>query len=350
MLSKIALFGREKAGRVLRHLDDFIGRSINRKIFFHDSGLWFVKRLRDKRLKDITLKEFVFPRTVQIEISTLCNADCIGCWLQGIKRPRAIMNKMLYEKIVEESSCYNSTIVLSWIGEPTLDPDLVNKIKLAKGYGIKRVELATNGSLMNERLSSGMIEAGLDGIHFSLDGLTKGTFESIRKNLDFNIVAANIGSFIRLRNKLGSKKPRININFRRMKQNIHEWDEFRREWGPRVDSISSWVLSENQSEYYPFSKREKYYNRRLPCFRLWERAPIYVNGLVGLCCAFAKEEIIMGDISKQSLREIWNSDPFTKYRKLHSELRFSEAPVCNKCNLWKFPAFGYFPHDHPWYV
>lgn len=292
-----------------------------------------------RRIKEILMRHSLFPDAVQIEVSTKCNASCPACWINGIKRPRMIMDASLYKKIITECSVYKPGIELSWVGEPTLDPDIVSKIKFAKESGIRYVALYTNGSLMDEPLSRQIIESGLDCIMFSVDGITRHTYEMMRRGLDFDTVMRNINNFIKLRNSSRRKCLKININFLKTRFNIDEYEGFVKEWKTRVDNIFSWPLTENFDEYAASDDRQRCYSRRQPCFYLWRHLPIYVDGRTGLCCCFAKEEVITGDVSKGPIKDAWNSEVFNRYRSMHSKARFNELKLCDRCNFWKFPVY-----------
>jgi hypothetical protein len=349
MILAIKSLVRKSQKAISRKFDRFIDRHLRLKIFFHDSSLYPISHLRKRRLHTAVMRSSPFPPRVHIEISSLCNAHCVGCWHENIKRRQGIIDQHLYQQIIEECVFYKSDLMLSWVGEPTLDPGLVQKITSAKSSGIRWVGLATNGMTMDERLSREIIEARLDTITFSVDGATKDTFEAVRRGTSFQTVTQNIERFISLRNRMGKDKPHININFRKMQSNRHEWELLKRSWRNRVNSISCWILSEGQKEHYPFTPQERLYKRRLPCFWLWQSLPIYISGKVGLCCCFAKEELLTGDCTTQSIREVWNGEVFARYRNAHRQLQFHALPVCRNCNLWMFPVWGCPPTAHPWY-
>ena len=89
-------------------------------------------------------------------------------------------------------------------------------IKYAKDKGILEVQFNTNAMLLTEKISERLIEAGLDRIIFSLDGMTKETFENIRGGANFEKVVNNIKSFINIRNEMGGKKPCVRIQMVKM--------------------------------------------------------------------------------------------------------------------------------------
>ena len=95
------------------------------------------------------------------------------------------MDFELYKKIIEE--CRRNgvySIKLSWRGEVLLHPKIVEMVKYAKERGIKDVGFLTNGGLLDKKLSEQLIDAKLDWISISFDGLG-GKYESIRYPLKY---------------------------------------------------------------------------------------------------------------------------------------------------------------------
>ena len=65
-------------------------------------------------------------------------------------------------------------------GEPLLDKNLSDKIKCAKDVGFKEVGFTSNCNILTEETSKKLLEAGLNCIIPSIDGLTKQVHEAIR--------------------------------------------------------------------------------------------------------------------------------------------------------------------------
>lgn len=64
-------------------------------------------------------------------------------------------------------------------GEPTLRPDmLIECVSYAKSLGM-RVNLITNGTLVNETLAQSLIKAGLDSAQVSIEGITAETHDKL---------------------------------------------------------------------------------------------------------------------------------------------------------------------------
>jgi radical SAM protein with 4Fe4S-binding SPASM domain len=67
---------------------------------------------------------------------------------------------------------------------------------------------------------------------------------------------------------------------------------------------------------------------------------VQVNGDVTTCCLDEQLVNKIGNLTKQPLNEIWNSDRMNSWRMAQIEGRFEDSgPLCTKCN-WR-SAGGY---------
>ena len=88
---------------------------------------------------------------------------------------------------------------------------------------------------------------------------------------------------------------------------------------------------EASGESVQFSPLSKKTHKLLPCKLLWEDLFIYWNGDVGICCEdTAARRIIIGNLSKQSLREVWTGKRIKALRELHLNGNRHLHPICGK--------------------
>jgi hypothetical protein len=123
---------------------------------------------------------------LSIPFSYSCNLNCNYCWLP--KRKKSDMSLEKIKKCIEEIE--TDRIVFSG-GEPTVRKDLFEMIKFVKKNG-KSTALLTNGiKLADPEYVKKLVEAGLDSVTFSMNGMTDGTFEllSNRKLLKLKLKA-----------------------------------------------------------------------------------------------------------------------------------------------------------------
>ena len=71
-----------------------------------------------------------------------------------------------------------------------------------------------------------------------------------------------------------------------------------------------------------------------PCFEMYRRIQVLSDGRVGVCvCRDVEAEIVIGDIKKNTVNEIWNGELLKKYR---SNWKKGVLPdVCKSCNRYQ---------------
>lgn len=73
---------------------------------------------------------------------------------------------------------------------------------------------------------------------------------------------------------------------------------------------------------------------RLPCNHLWEELVVLYDGRVTVCCASYDGQILVGNVTRQSVGEIWVSPEYQRLRNLHRQGRASEIPHCTTCKYY----------------
>jgi radical SAM protein with 4Fe4S-binding SPASM domain len=122
------------------------------------------------------------PISAHIDISSVCNYKCSFCFqadLKGMKAvnlKRGFMPMDVFQKICNDLQEFPDKIKKIKIGnhgEPTLHPEVVNAVHYARVHGnADIVEMFTNGSKLEAELNKGLVEAGLQRINISLEGLS----------------------------------------------------------------------------------------------------------------------------------------------------------------------------------
>ena len=138
--------------------------------------------------------------------------------------------------------------------------------------------MISNGSLINEEVARGMIEAGLDAINISVDASGKEVFESTRLGLKYDKVIANIERLVRIRAELGRKRPKLILSFVRQNNSADE-QAFIEHWRNIADKIHITDLH----NWGGTLNRESDVN--YPCYRPWLTFTVLWDGRVSLCCA-----------------------------------------------------------------
>ncbi len=280
---------------------------------------------------------FKFPTVVRVETTNMCNGNCITCPRHKLTRPQGVMDFDLFRKIVDE--CSNKKVQslhLHNFGEPLLDNQLPMKINYAKSKGISNVRIFSNLSLLNEEMAEKIIRSGLDDLKVSFDGSTKEEFEEIRKDISFDDVRKNIYMVVKLRKKLGFKKPRISLVFVRVKNNNNKKSNILSEWKGIVDNIFVSYMHNWGGAFNHNGKNGKLSRKKLlPCLRIWKTFTILWDGRVALCCLDYDGKVILGNVRETSIEEIFNGEVLKSIRNLHLQRRFEEIEICAECSARK---------------
>jgi MoaA/NifB/PqqE/SkfB family radical SAM enzyme len=156
-----------------------------------------------------------FPRIIQVEVTTACQAGCSYC-------PRALLkDKWVTQNLSREDFSsilpavrIGTLVHLQGWGEPLLHPglwDMAAEVKRKKG----RISLTTNGMLMDEVCGSEIARLGFEFVAVSLADTGSAAHGQLRAGTDFSRVIHNIRYLSGLKDR-----PRIHIAFQMMKSNL----------------------------------------------------------------------------------------------------------------------------------
>lgn len=274
------------------------------------------------------------PLNLDIELTSVCNLRCPMCartiymekGLSGLTQ--GFMSFELYKKVIGEAASLGvHAVKLIWRGEPTLHKELPEFVKYAKDKGILDVLINTNALLLTEELSVKLIEAGLDKIIFSLDSANEETYKKIRVGSDFNTVVGNIGNLNRLKADMSIVKPLTFASMIKTELNNSEEEEFAAFFGEMVDNIYIANSTEQDKTQLETSKKIEGFS----CEQIWQRLIIDWSGKVVPCCYDTEFYYTLGDISKDSIHDIWHGKKLSELRRLHAEGRYDEIEICKIC-------------------
>jgi len=286
--------------------------------------------VRNKQLSNILpLKEdcLVFPKTLTIETTNICNAFCTFCPHPKMKRNQTMMTTLLYEKIIKESKELGvEEVILSFFGEPFCDRNLMNRIKFAKQNGLK-VTLYTNGILLNGDRIKELIDARLDKIFISLDSYSNEHYKKIRLVGKYDEVVNNIDTLIDMKQTRKSKYPIVEIGMILLDKNDKKGIKtFMNKWKRANDVVirqpHDWISEGTDIK------------NQLPCYPLWNAFYILCDGRVVPCCMDYDATYVLGDVNNQTIKEIWETSKQLKLlRKHHLEQTSDCFDFCKNCTV-----------------
>ena len=281
-----------------------------------------------------------FPEIVHVENTNACNAKCLMCPRDELTRAIGVMSMELFQRIIEECARRPEVkeVHLHGFGEATLDKQLTAKLRYAKSRGIRKTYFVTTASLMNEQMARELIEGGLDAIKFSFYGATKATYETIHRQLTFEVSRDNIQNFFRIRKALGRRNPTVTMQIVPMPENRGEYQTLRAMWAPYLDAacgdhfedffLHNWVDGRSYN-----SMEERRRLRRVSCGMPFHLMQIHWNGDVAPCIYDSNGTLLMGNMVKEGgIARVWNGKRFRQLRDVHRRRMFERAPTCDTCD------------------
>lgn len=287
------------------------------------------------------------PVGLMIEPINRCNLQCPLCPIGTgeLTREPGAMSLANFIRILDNAGPQIRTLALWNQGEPTINDELPEMIRIAKQRRIYTVT-STNGTLILRRnLARRLIEAGLDELIFSIDGLTQKTYEIYRVGGRLETVVEGMKEVRRLRDELGKTTPRIVMQWLPMKHNTHEIPRLRKTaagWGAdTVEIKTTQIYTDEQAEaFLPEVESLRRYERRgqkwetkrryQSCRRLWFSTVVDWDGTVIPCCFDKDEDYPMGNALTEDLATIWKGKAYSRLRRvLLKEGRREE--MCRNC-------------------
>ena len=251
-------------------------------------------------LVDVLTKYKPLFHHVEIETVNRCNGKCSFCPVNVFNdsRPHMTMNESLFRKIIDDLSSlnYDGRLALFSNGEPLLDPDIIERHryareKLPNAY----MRLYTNGTLLTTEKFCGLMKY--------LDELI---IDNYNQDLTLNPASKEIVDY------------------------IEENPQYK-------DKVTVWLRKEDEimtsrGGDAP-NRKEKFAMTDERCTLPFRQLIIRPDGKVSLCCNDPFGKMTLGDLSKQTLTEVWYGEAFNEVReKLRQGRGF--LPHCKYCDTF----------------
>lgn len=289
------------------------------------------------------------PEYLQLDICGFCNLSCSICpqGEEGTIQERGMMDFELYKKIIDKAKEAGIfTVILVVSGEPLLHPNFFEMVRYAKATKLK-VQSSTNATLLDIEKAKKLIESGLDEIILSFDTVDKELYENYRRGASFQAVLTNIINFLELREKLKSAKPFVVMqNLQPCPdaggQKLQIEEDFLRTFGKHANLwimpkyFSDWSgLMKNRKEFSYLENAKQVGKGYRVCEAVYHRLVASWDGKVLACCSDFVRGQVLGDLSRQSIMQAWNSVQFVDLRRKLIHKQYTELPLCRNCGiLW----------------
>jgi len=317
------------------------------------------------------------PRSLYLETTSRCNSLCETCILTfGGREPARDLTWDEFRRVVDQFPILER-VLLHGIGEPLLNRQLPRMIAHLKERGA-HVVFNSNAITLSAKTAERLLEAGLDELRVSLDASTPETYARVRGVDAFDRVVGNLRRLARLKTERGVSRPIVSLWFTALRDNIEEIAGL----VPLASAVGAVAIHLQRLVYngLGLATEEQSLHGRLEerqaalihdteaaarsagvefsasgattpevsltparagqpwsaCRRPWTLAYVTVGGNVLPCCIAPwitshYEGIILGNLYRQSLRDVWWGERYLAFRR---ELQTAEPPEpCRGCGV-----------------
>tara|TARA_B100000902_G_scaffold357043_1_gene371207 strand:+ start:44 stop:949 length:906 start_codon:yes stop_codon:yes gene_type:complete len=273
---------------------------------FFDPQIELKQKAVGERLQFIPKTQIPIPSEVEISESGMCNRKCHFCPRSDpdFEHKNEFIEFSLFKKLCDELKelTFAGLFIFSGFVEPLLDKNIYKLISYAKKVLPKaRIEIITNGDVLNQKRLKKLYDSGLDRMQISLyDG------EEQHK------------SFINLGKKLNLTSEKYVLRARYLPEENN--------FGITLSNRGG--MLEN-SEYKIPARHTKLSE---PCYYPNYKFFLDYNGDVLMCSHDWGKKHILGNFKKEKLVDIWMSEKWINARKLLNDANRSINP-CNVCDV-----------------
>jgi MoaA/NifB/PqqE/SkfB family radical SAM enzyme len=288
------------------------------------------------KIKDAK-KNLEFPKNLFIEPTNDCNHVCTGCPRDKSDREVGFMEWDMFTRLIDECREHRKRMLfqLHKDGEPLMYPrigEMLQYIKKARpGF---KIFLSTNGALLREETARMIIETGIDILRVSHSGDNPSTYFKIHGRPDFEVVRENVVRLLEMKKKMNAKKPHVRMQIIRTQVTEGDIESYQKTWGQydvevAVKAFMTWGGSKRDA----LTEWKK--DGRHPCIDLWAMPAVNWDGKVSICSLDWNQKAIIGDLTQQSMSEVWQGEKLAQYRDHHLQNKYAKAGICGACTEWQ---------------
>ena len=278
---------------------------------------------------------FKYPLYILLEPVSTCNLRCPFCFQSDktfTKKPyMGIMDWNLFTKAVDEANDIGvRAITMGSRGEPTLHKKFGEMLKyISDKKNIFELKTNTNASFLTEKIAHEIFESNVNQIVVSADHYLKKEYELCRVGANFEKILSNVERLHEIREKhYPNSITEIRISGVDANKNLDR-EAFYNFWIKYADHVTAGNPMERWNTY--LNKLHPEINE--PCEFLWDRMYVWFDGLVNPCDADYKSYLSFGNLSDESILDVWNSSTLKKHRENHLNNKRNCVDPCNKCGV-----------------
>jgi MoaA/NifB/PqqE/SkfB family radical SAM enzyme len=248
------------------------------------------------------------------------------------------MDFELFKEIIGECKRYKRLKMMNFHkdGESLLHPQIYDMIRHAKENKIAEIlHMNTNGLLLDESHYEDFFNSGIDDVTISIDASRDATFKKLKGVDALEKIESNIEGLFRYRKEKKYAKPFIRVKIMEFSDVASgEINEFIDRWKGIADDVQVTGIHDWSGAIKGLKVTDETKPNRYPCILLWYALAVNWDGKVSACNVDWDLSALVGDLSKNTLHEIWRGDRIKQLRRAEVLGTKRPARVCEKCVVW----------------
>ncbi|MCX6791672.1 MAG: radical SAM/SPASM domain-containing protein [Candidatus Gottesmanbacteria bacterium] len=328
-------------------------------------------RAADEQKYFASLPVSQYPLQVNLEFSNFCNLQCAFCInKEPFFRTKGFASGTLIDTLISQLP-KTTIVVICGTGEPMAHPKFSHYISLLSKH-FTQLYLITNGHFLSERTINQILHSNICKLTVSLDYFNPAKYKQ-EKNGDGTRAIHNVELLLHMRKQVKKNKLQtIQINMLAQHNNeqdiIDAINYFSPLLGPNdyiysrniktlgglvhvkkrghsytwtmLDQFKEQIKNDVDISHYRTENWIKYLglkqslSKRLVCRHPFIYCVVLYDGRVAACCVDFNGSLIMGDLTKQTMKEIWNGPTYQSFRTDMRAINLKKYPICVHCEEW----------------
>ena len=316
------------------------------------------------------------PYSVHIDVCSVCNFKCSFCFQADENKTDegftlGLMELDVFKKVVDDLSEFPdrlSKVKIGNHGEPTLHKLLPTFIKYLKEKDVcDTIEIFTNGSKLKPEFNRELVDAGLQRINISIEGLTSERYLEIAGvKMDMNELQRNIQDLFDYKssiksdlsiyikvvdntsplNTVGQNSDSVNEDTFKFTKDERKY--FFDTYSGMCDEIyiesivPQWSQTQEDKQNLEVVKddgiqRKGMYDQKIKNYK--EICPftfmyLHINwdGTTSPCTLDWPRKVLIGNAKYESAKDIWNGDKLAKLQLAQLDGNRDKIDFCNDCS------------------
>ncbi|MEA2602404.1 MAG: hypothetical protein QOF89_3396 [Acidobacteriota bacterium] len=316
-----------KAGRVLRRkAESLVGRVFP----------------LDETLDAMALR----PYELHLELTNLCNANCVFCPYQFQEREVRYMPDEVFRKAVDDFvACGGGSVGLTPIvGDALIHPDFVARVRYLRSLpAIDRIWVTTNAILLDKHGIGEVLASGLTSITISTSGFDEASYRRIYRSSAYERFRRNVLELAE-RNRALPEPLTLTIGLR----TDRPLDEVMRDpdfqpilaCEPAIDFTWSFTSAGGRitRETLPAGMQLRVVSsRQETCVQLYNGPIVLPDGTVMACSCVAAMDAVtdlgIGNVLQESLADLWRNEHTARLRASFAAGGLNKT--CAGCDMYR---------------